>query len=377
MSIYLDNSATTRPFKEVIAAISLALEERFYNPSSLYAQGLSSKKLLDQARSKIANMLSAKQVVFTSGGTEANNLAIHGCMENIRKKSGLLYSAVEHSAVALSCKRWEDQHHVQSLPVDRLGILDLQQAEKMMSPETALICVMQVNNEVGAVQPLDQLIQLRDHICPDALIHVDGVQGFLRLPITLATGIDSYAMSAHKVHGPKGVGALALGSRFSPKPQQDGGGQEAGYRSGTENTAGIAGFVKAIDHQADPVALRNMKLRLYQRIQEHIPQFVLNGPQPDSPAAAPHILNLSFPPVMGQTMMHALEAKGVLVSQGSACSGRQKKKSATLVAMGVDAKTQDSAIRFSIGAMNTMEEMDQAAWACKESYQELKKFVRR
>lgn len=376
--VYLDNAATTRPSEAVIAAMTAAMQEGYFNPSSLYAPGYSIGKEIETFRLQLAKSLSAREVIFTSGGTEADNLAILGLLQNSRKKGRVLYSAVEHSAVAEPCQRLKDHYDVATLPVTASGIVDLDAAQDLMTPDTVLICVMQVNNEVGAIQPLEDLIRLRDELCPDAHLHVDGVQGFLHLDTKLSTGIDSYALSAHKFHGPKGVGALALGKRARINPLILGGKQENGLRAGTENTYGILGMQAAIqDHRAYDHDIRALKLRLVEGILTAISEAVINGPDPSSTEACDHIVNFSFPPVQAQTMMHALEAEGVLVSQGSACSSRKKQSSRTLVALGLAQARMDSALRFSLSRDTTKEDIDQAIDACARVYKNLRPFTRR
>ena len=375
--IYLDNAATTSPTEQVIEAVKNSLKEGYFNPSSLYAQGFSVLKSMDASRDTLKKMLSAKEVVFTSGGTEADNLAILGSMQSARKRSRILYSAIEHPAVAEACRSLSDKHEVFELPVNSDGLLDLEAARELMTADTALICVMQVNNEVGSIQPLGEVIRLRNENCPDAHLHVDGVQGFLHQPVNLASGIDSYALSGHKIHGPKGIGVLALGFKARIKPLLFGGAQEDGMRSGTENTAGIAGLDAAIRSYPVKNEIRILKLRLYEEITSRIPESRLNGPQPVSAAACDHILNLSFPPVSAQTFMHALEGQGVLVSQGSACSSRSSKPSRTLSAMGISRALSISAIRFSLSHQTSEEEIDLAADACVQVYQSLRIYTRR
>lgn len=376
-SIYLDNAATTRPAEAVIQAMHTALGEGYFNPSSLYAQGVAVKKQLEAARGLINTRLSASGVVFTSGGTEANNLAIIGLMKAARPGSRVLYSAIEHAAVREACLSLSAEHEVLPIPVSREGVLDLEAARNLMTPDTALICIMQVNNEAGSVQPIRDAIRIRDERCAGAMLHVDGVQGFLRFPASLKEGIDTYALSAHKIHGPKGVGALALSQRARLRPLLFGGGQEGALRSGTENTAGIAGMAAAITSYPKETGIRSLKIRFYELIKELLPAVRLNGPDPASASACDHILNLSFPPVRGQTMMHALEERGVLVSQGSACSSRSKKPSHTLAAMGVQRDLADSALRFSLSCHTTLEEVERAAVACADAYNQLAKYTRR
>ena len=375
--IYLDNAATTKPAKEAAAAMALALEEGFYNPSSLYAAGYAVRKSIEDFRGRLVAQLGAGRLVFTSGGTEANNLAIQGLARSARRRGRILFSAVEHSAVAEACRSLQAEHEVLAMPVDRLGRLDLEAAKALLTPDTLLICLMQVNNEVGTIQPLEEIIRLRDATCPEALLHVDGVQGFMRLPVLLGKGVDSYALSAHKIHGPKGIGALALGARAKVSPMVFGGNQEEGLRSGTENTAGIFGLEAAVKAWPALRETRRLKARLYANIKSLIPGATLNGPEPESELSAEHILNLSFPPVRAQTLMNALEQAGVLVSQGSACSSRARKPSVTLQAMGLNRALQDSALRFSLSHHTTGEDADTAAEICAKAYNNLKQFTRR
>lgn len=375
--IYLDNAATTRPCDAAFAAVNTSLREEYFNPSASYTQGLHARKSLDVCRTLIQSTLKAHSVLFTSGGTEANNLAILGSVAGRHKRGKVLYMAIEHSAVVATCQSLAKMHDVYIIPVDGQGLIDLDAAREMMDEDTALICVMQVNNEVGSVQPLQEVIRLRDERCPDALLHVDGVQGFLRLPVSLRTGIDSYALSAHKVHGIKGCGALALAERMRLKPQLFGGSQEGGLRAGTENTVGIAALEAAVRDYPQSNNLHSLKNRLRSGLLSAIPEATVNGPDTDSAQSCGYILNMSFPPVRAQTMMHALEAKGVLVSQGSACSSGSPKPSRTLQAMGLHRDRMDSALRFSIGRFTTSQEIDAAVDLVSECYQELKQFTRR
>ena len=241
--VYLDNAATTRPSEAVIAAMTAAMQEGYFNPSSLYAPGYFVGKEIETFRLQLAKSLSAREVIFTSGGTERITWPSWVCCKTA-VKGRVLYSAVEHSAVAEPCQRLKDHFDVATLPVTASGIVDLNAARDLMTPDTVLICVMQVNNEVGAIQPLEDLIRLRDELCPDAPA-CGRCPGLLHLDTKLSTGIDSYALSAHKFHGPKGVGALALG-KGRVNPLILGGKQENGLRAGTENTYGILGMQAAI-----------------------------------------------------------------------------------------------------------------------------------
>lgn len=375
--IYLDNAATTRPFPQVVEAVRDSMQDGYFNPSSLYAPGFKTKKMVEACRDFLKAKLSAAEICFTSGGTEANNLAILGLTRGSRKQGRILYSAVEHAAVAETCRSLSDKHEVFSLPVKKDGVLDLDKARELMTPDTELICLMQVNNEVGSVQPVVEVVRLRDELCPKARIHVDGVQGFMKLPFSLLSGVDSYTISGHKIHGPKGVGALAFCRGLHLQPIVYGGKQESGLRSGTENTDGIAGLSAALQIYPQHHKMKELKQKLYQSIKDNVPQVQLNGPDPLSDASCPHILNLSFPPVLAQTMMHQLEGFGVLVSQGSACSSRQKKPITTLSAMGLSKQAADSALRFSLSCLTTLEEIEQTAKAVQKAYESLRSYTRR
>ncbi len=381
MTAYLDNSATTRPSDGVAAAMTDCMRDGYFNPSSLYAPALEVEKKLRACREKIARAVKAQpeNVVFTSGGTEANNLAILGAMAARRGTIRALVAATEHpSALAAFDELKAQGHEVAVIPVDREGQLDYTALEAMLAPGAALVSAMQVNNETGAVLDVARLVEFVRRLSPEALIHVDGVQGFLRLPFD-ARGVDFYTLSAHKLHGPKGVGALVIGQKARIKPRQLGGGQEKGLRSGTENTPGIAGLSKAIDEMLAlgdiEAPLRAKKLHLWQAIRRGAPQAVANGPAPEF--GAPHILNVTFPGVRGEVMLHALEGDGVYVSTGSACSSKKRVVSPVLIAMGVPEREAECAVRFSLSPYTTQAEIEYAAARAGAQYAVLSKFWRR
>lgn len=380
MTVYLDNAATTRPTAAVTEAMRLALTDGYFNPSALYAPAVAAQKRLDACRALIMQRLRARggRVTFTSGGTEADNLAILGALPKRVSGQRIVYSAGEHPAVRESCLAAAALgFDVLEAPLDGEGRIDLAALAPLLTPDTRMLCLMQVNNETGAVQPLREAAALRDRRCPGALLHVDGVQGFARLDCPVEQwGIDSYALSAHKLGGPKGVGALWTGDRVKLKPILHGGGQEGGLRSGTENSPGIAGLEAALKGYPEDSGMRALKLRLYEALRQGVPGLSVNGPEPDSEAACDHILNLSFPPVRAETMLHALEAKGVYVGNGSACSSRGGRLSRVLKAMGRPDGEARCAIRFSLAPGMTEEEIDHAARAVKACYEALKAFVR-
>lgn len=380
MAIYLDNSATTQPCEAVINAMNQSMREDFYNPSALYAPALRTEKMMRACREQILNAVHAPtdaKVLFTSCGTEADNLAILGQINSWRSGGKILYSAGEHPAVREACQNAGDLEAV-AIPYSSDGRVDLVKLEAMLDESVKMICCMQVNNETGAIQPLQEIAALRDRLCPEARFHVDGVQGFLRVPLDMrAWHIDSYALSGHKIHAPKGIGALVAVKRCTLHPRMLGGGQEGALRSGTENTPGIAGLSAAIAAYPAQNNMREVKLHLLECLRNAIPQLVVNGPDPAGETAAPHILNVSLPPVRSETMLHALEADEIYIGKGSACSSFKQKISAVLKAMNTPIPIAESALRFSLCPNNTMEEMEQVAAACQRQYALLSKYQRR
>lgn len=381
MIAYLDNSATTRPSEGVAGAMLQSMRDGYFNPSSLYAPAVEAEKAMRACREQIARAVNAQpdSVYFTSGGTEANNLAILGSVAARKGPVRAVVSATEHPSVLAAFDELRARgHEVDVIGVDRAGQLDWDALDEALAKGPALVSAMQVNNETGAVLDAPRLIARVRALAPGALIHVDGVQGFLRLPFD-ARGVDYYTLSAHKIHGPKGVGALVAGARAKFKPRQYGGGQEKGLRSGTENTPGIAGLRRAIEEMramGDVKALlRAKKLRLWAAIHREAPNALVFGPAPEE--GAPHILNVGFPGVRGEVMLHALEGDRVYVSTGSACSSKKRKLSPVLLAMGIPADLAECAVRFSLSAYTTEEEIEYAAARAGAHYAVLSKFWRR
>ncbi|MBE5797768.1 MAG: cysteine desulfurase [Clostridiales bacterium] len=381
--VYLDNSATTRPSDAVVAAMLNVLQHTWHNPSALYQPAMQAEKLMTAARDVCLKAAGAAghRLVFTAGGTEADNLAILGFLRTVRRPGRVLLFSAEHPAV-LNCQQEIERmgHKVQHIPVTRTGVCDLSALEGLLGEDVHLITVMQVNNEVGAVQPLEEIVKLRDRLCPKAAIHVDGVQGFLRVPMHFGRlGIQSYAFSGHKIHASKGVGGLILRKDHRVAPIVFGGGQEGDLRSGTENVPGIVGLGEAIrTYPAEGCAhMAAMKRRLWEGLQQAVPAAKLNGPALDDPASAPHVLNVSLQPVRSQTMLFALEGDGVYVSAGSACAAHKQKVSGVLTAMGLSTAEADCALRFSLCPSVTEEEIDYTVQTVKKHYDMLKAFVRR
>ncbi len=382
--IYLDNSATTRPSEAAVEAMLHSMREDFYNPSALYAPAMRGEQILKDAATAIGAAVGsdAKHVVFTSGGTESDNLAIFGHMQLNRDGGEILYSAAEHAAVRLACEEAAQRYGciAREIPLTRQGSVDLVALEEMLSEKTRMICIMQVCNETGVIMPLQEICQLRAKHCPKAAIHVDGVQGFLRIPFSMKQlPVDSYAISAHKFHGPKGVGALVWREGFRFKPMLIGGGQQNDRRSGTENTVGIAGMGAAINAypRQGSAHMLSLKQLLLKKLSTALPDMQLLGLPAEDHASAPHILNVAFPPVRAETLLHALEMEGVIVGTGSACSSKKGKHSHVLTAMHCTPQVMESAIRISLCPENTQEEILQTADIVIRQVEMLRRYVRR
>ena len=384
MAVYLDNSATTRTADRVIEVMANSMREGFYNPSALYGPSMQVEKELKEAREAIAKAVDAnpKNVIFTSGGTESDNLAILGYAQSSRGKGEILYSAAEHAAVKKTCQEAESRYgcKAREIPLTREGLVDIAALEGMLGENTLLICVMQVCNETGVIMPLEEICALRDRLAPQAAIHVDGVQGFLRVPFSLKkSGVQSYAISSHKFHGPKGMGALVWKDGFRFKPQIFGGGQQNDLRSGTENTCGIVGMAEAVRvYPADGYErmLRQKKL-LVSLLRAQLPETTVIGLPEEDAASAGHILSVAFPPVRAETLLHALEGDGIYVGTGSACSSKKGKHSAVLTSMGLKNELMDGAIRISLCPENTEEEIRFAAERIIAHVNVLRRFARR
>ena len=382
--IYLDNSATTRPFDGVIDAMDRSMREAYYNASAAYKPAVDVDRALRACRKLIASQLGAQEdeVYFTSGGTESDNLAILGVAATLRHPANFVCSAIEHPAVLETIRRVEAMgHEVRVMPIDRRGVVDLAACETLFDERTALVSCMQVSNETGAIQPIAELARMARAKNRDVRVHVDGVQGFMRVPMHMGRmGVDLYALSGHKIHGPKGVGALVVRKGVRLVPQMTGGGQEKNLRSGTYNSPAILGLGEAVREMAarrdDLARIAQMKARLFALLSEE-EGVTLNGPAVDDAQSAPHILSVSFAGVRGEVMRNALEGEGVLVSTGSACASHKQKVSATLRAMGLSTEQADGTIRISLGMMNTMDEMDEAAARMLALYRQLRAYRRR
>ncbi len=359
--IYLDNSATTRPCAEAVAAITEALTEAWGNPSSLYAFGIDAAKRLRTARSRVASALGAEpdRVFFTSGGTEADNWAIFSTAQRYGKKNKhIVTTAVEHHAVLNAMKVLEAQgFEVTYLQPDCLGRITLDSLKRALRRDTILVSVMMVNNESGAVMPIAQMAKLTHRLCPDAVFHTDAVQGFLKIPFQAKTlGADLISVSSHKIHGPKGAGALYIHPRLrSFPPYLLGGGQENGFRSGTEGTPAILGFAAAAAAGAqtfrEDIAREKELLDFLVDQLEPLEGLKINGSH-----EAPHILSLSVPGLPTQNTLNLLQEADLCVSAGSACA--KGHRSHVLTAMNLPPETIDGAFRVSLSRETTKGEVE-------------------
>lgn len=382
--IYLDNAATTRPLPEVVAAVRAVMEEDFGNPSSPHALGAAARRIMEDARRVVAHALGVapESIVFTSGGTEANNLALFGAARALRRTGRRIVSTrVEHPSVLRALEALAGEgFEVKLLEVDGEGFVSPEAVEEALSPEAILLSTIHVQNEVGSVQPLEEISRVvrrhreRRRGRPFAW-HVDAVQSFCRLPLRPAgLGIDLLSLSAHKVNGPKGVGALYLRPGTRLQPLLYGGEQEAGWRSGTENLPGIAGFGAAVrfwtELQRDLLAhLGGLRALLRERLSS-LPGAVENSPRRGE--CAPHLLNFSFPGIRGEILVRALSERGIYVSSGSACASRRKERSYVLEALGRPPEVVEGAIRLSLSPFLTPGEVEEAARVVGEVVAELR-----
>lgn len=384
MRVYFDNSATTRMHKEAADAVYRCMTENFGNPSSLHGIGYDAERAVKQARQQIAFLMGTNQknIIFTGSGTESDNLAIYSAFKSSARMKGrkLIISAVEHPAVDV-CASWMARGgvNVVRLPVDPYGIIRLGTLKEALDENTALVSVMHVNNEIGTIQPIEEIGRLISEenkaIGREIIFHSDAVQSFAKFPIDIENGdfrkVDLISFSAHKIHGPKGVGALYAAKPERLAPVIRGGGQESGIRSGTENVAGIAGFGVAArqvgsDMQAHARRAGECRQRLMDGIMRIVPEARVNGPVTHSDignagCCSPYILSVSFPGIKGEVLVHALEERGIYVSTGAACSARQRetgKSNTVLTAIGLTREQADGTVRFSFSRYNTLPEVD-------------------
>lgn len=370
--IYLDNSATTRPYDEVIRLMGEVSGSTYGNPSSLHSKGMEAEKRVRKARESIARCLEAdaKEVVFTSGGTESNNLAIRGYLEaNPRKGRHLITTQIEHPSVLEVFKYLQGQgFHTDFLSVDEHGQINPEDLRSKIREDTVLISLILVNNETGSLQPLETVVAARNQINRQTVIHVDAVQAFGKVAfLPKKLGVELASVSSHKIHGPKGAGALFVDKSIRLKPILLGGGQESLLRSGTENVPGICGFGSAADRvfenfRKNRERVEGLKRLLAEGLQRGNYDARILSPE----VSSPYILNATFPGTKAEVLLHHLEEKGIFVSTGSACSSRKNVRSHVLTAMGLSPEIIDGAIRFSFSGDNTLDQIEETLHALEE-----------
>jgi cysteine desulfurase len=380
--IYFDNSATTKPYKEVLNSFIKVSEDFFGNPSSLHRIGGQAEKLLQQARSQIANLLNVKEteILFTSGGTESNNLAVKGVALAHRERGRhIITTGMEHASIYNAMEQLHTLgYEITYIQPDSHGFISTEAVEKEMRDDTILVSVIHVNNEVGTIQPIEQIGSMLKKY-PKAVFHVDHVQGVGKVPLDLhKAGIDLCTISGHKFHGVKGTGALFVKDGIRLSPLFSGGNQEWKQRSGTENVAGMVAMAKALrmtlEHRKEKL---NQMIAALERLRDGISQIkeiTIHTPNENS---APHILNFSVNGLRAETFVHALEEKDIYVSTTSACSSKKKAASKTLMAMGVPADQAESAIRISLSYSNTVIEGEQTVKAIAETVKHLSEVLKK
>ncbi len=420
MEIYLDNSATTRVYPEVAEFMTKIMCEDYGNPSSMHHKGVEAEKYVRQAREIFASLMKCdqKNICFTSGGTESDNLAIIGAAESLRRRgTKIITTQIEHPAVLRTFKYLETQgFEAAYIPVDKAGVIDLRELEKALDQDTVLVSVMHTNNEIGSLQPITQISEFIRKKSPNALFHVDAVQGFGKARIIpRKMGIDLLSVSSHKIHGPKGVGMLYIGDDVRLTPISYGGGQQGGLRNGTENVPGIAGMALAArmiyehldenvkkmyalkeklingalklgDVSVNGISSENIAENTAESIRESITEGVTESfkesitegvTESNIVNTAPHIVSLSFTGIRAEVLLHALEDAGVYVSAGSACATNKPEPSATLKAIGLDRSLWDCTLRFSMSEMTTEAEIDATLEALGKLLPVLRRFQRK
>ncbi|MBR6003828.1 MAG: cysteine desulfurase [Lachnospiraceae bacterium] len=390
--IYLDNSATTRVYPEVASLMCKIMTEDYGNPSSMHSKGVEAEKYVLDAYRQVAEVLKVKEkeIVFTSGGTESDNLALIGAaMANKRAGMHIITTKVEHPAILNTVAYLKDEgFEIDYLSVDKTGRISIDELKSKLRKDTIIVSIMHTNNEVGSLMPLEEAGKLIKAVNPSCLFHVDAVQGFGKavMPIKSAC-IDMLSISGHKIHGPKGIGILYVNEKVKIKPISYGGGQQKGLRNGTLNAPGIAGIglaAKMINENLSEKREKLYELKSFflQEISK-VDKVSVNGCLKDEcgnflvKETAPHIINISVKGLRSEVMLHALEEKGIYVSAGSACSSHSKKESSTLKAMGASAEETDGALRISMSEFTTREELETLIVELKAVIDKYGRFIRK
>lgn len=390
MIAYLDNAATTKPYNQVVEVINKTYEQDYGNPSSMHMKGYDAEKYIKSARETISKILKvdAKEIYFTSGGTESNNTALIGsALANSRRGKHIISTRIEHASVYNPLLFLQEYgYEIDFLNVDDMGHISIDELKNTIRDDTILVSIMHVNNEVGAVQNLEEIGKCIKSINKDILFHVDAIQSFGKYKIfPKKWNIDLLSVSGHKIHGPKGSGFIYIKDKTKIKPIILGGGQEKGFRSGTENVAAIAGLGEAtrlmyanLNDNIDK--MYELKLHLIKELLEiegvTINAVDVNNLDNSIRETAPHIVSASFEDIRSEVLLHALEEKEIYVSSGSACSSNHPAISGTLKAIGVNNNLLDSTIRFSFSTQTTISEIDYAVSTAKTLIPTLRKFTR-
>jgi cysteine desulfurase len=383
--IYLDNCATTKVYNEVAEIMSETMKENYGNPSSLHKKGFEAEQILKDTRITIGEKINSNssEIFFTSGGTEANNIAISGyVLANRRNGNHVITTKIEHLSVLNVFKSLEEQgYEVTYLDVNKNGIIDIKGLKESLNSNTMLVSIMFVNNEVGSIQPIVEIGQIIKEYNSKIGFHVDGVQGFGKIDIDVKkSNIDMLSVSGHKIHGPKGIGFLYVKKGILIKPIVYGGGQELSLRSGTENVPGIAGLKKAIEITFNNIEnnhkiMCEFKKFFLDKIKDEIKDVCINSSNEEY--YSPYILNISFKGIKSEVLLHALESNAIYVSTGSACSSNKSSKSYVLQALGLNDMLIDGSIRISFSSFNTIDDISFCLDELKKHVTMLRKFIRR
>lgn len=370
--IYMDHSATTPVAPEVLQAMLPYFREKFGNASSLHSFGLEAREALEESREKVAGLLKASidEIIFTSGGTESDNMALLGtARRNANLGRHIITSSIEHPAILETCRVLEREgFSVTRLPVNREGLVETSDLLKAIRKETILISIMHANNEIGTIQPLEEIGRIAAE--REIIFHTDAVQSAGKIPVDVsALGVDLLSISGHKLYGPKGVGALYIRKGTKIKSIMAGGGHERGLRSGTENVAGIVGLGRASELALESMAAEGQRLidlreRLARRVLKNVKESWVNG---SMKKRLPGSLNFGFKYVEGESLLLYLDSKGIAVSTGSACSSHKLEPSHVLLALGLKPEECHGSLRITMGRSNTIEEADYVAECIAEA----------
>ena len=384
MECYLDNSATTRCFDETIKAVEEEMKTYYGNPSSMHKKGFEAEKKIREVTKIIASTLKCEEseIIYTSGGTEADNMALIGIARAYKRQGKhIITSSIEHAAILQTAEFLKEEgFEITYLPTDEKGIVDLEELKKSVREDTILVSIMGVNNEIGTVQPIEEISRIVKEKNPSVLFHVDAVQAYGKIKlIPKKMGIDLMSVSGHKIHGPKGVGFLYVSYKTKIKPIIFGGGQQKALRSGTENVCGIMGLGAAVEKlfatfDDDTKRMRELREYMIEGLLK-IDGVRINGGQGEE--AAPHIVSASISGVRAEVLLHSLEDKGIYISSGSACASNKPAVSETLKAISLPKELLDSTVRFSFSVFTSKEEIDYTLDCLKEIIEKLRMYVRR